>query len=174
MGSIEFLQAEIGGLATAVAHHQHSNLIGAGSTGPSDTASSAGRPWQVALSLERLQEKGFVGFDNSAFVRGPMSGCLLQEAVTPEEGRVLVDLTAPGCASHTHAVDQGLAVAQPLFALAQARQGRAAQRVAGSAAGVTSVTRQTMAPSPWVQAITGSLTMRTGYWSLGDRAQLPA
>ena len=118
MGSIEFLQAEISGLATAVAHHQDSNLIGAGSPGPSDTAPSAGRPRQVALSLERLKEKGFVGFDNPALMRGPMPGYLLQEAVTPEEGRVLVDLTAAGCASHTDAVDQGLAVAQPLFALA--------------------------------------------------------
>lgn len=92
-------------MSTAVADHEHSNLIGAGSTDPSGTASSASRPWQMALSLERLQEKGFVGFDNSAFVRGPMSGRLLQKAVTPKEGRVLVDLTAPGCTSHTHAVN---------------------------------------------------------------------
>ena len=118
MGRIEFLQAEISGLTTAVAHHPYRNLIGAGSSGPSDPTPSAGRSWQVALSLERRQEKGFVGFDNPAFVRGPMPGYLLSETVTPAEGRVLVDLTASGCASHTDAVDQGLAVAQPLFALA--------------------------------------------------------
>lgn len=148
MGRIELVQAEIGRLTTAVAHHQHGNLIAAGAPGPSDTAPSAGWPWQVALSLERLQEKDLVGFDNPAFVRGPMPGSLLQKAVRPEKGHVLVDPAAAGGGPHAYAIDRGLRITQPLLTLAQSRQGRTAQRIADSAAGVTSVARQTMAPPP--------------------------
>lgn len=104
MGRIKLLQAEVGSLATAVADHQNGNLIGAGAPGPSNAAPSASWPRQVTLPFERLQEEGFVGFDNAAFVRGPMPGCLLKNAVTPEEGRVLVDPAATGCGSHIDAV----------------------------------------------------------------------
>jgi hypothetical protein len=43
----------------------------------------------VVLPLERLQEQGFIGFNDSAFARGLVLGSLLQKAMTPEDGCVL-------------------------------------------------------------------------------------
>ena len=38
MRGVEFLQAEVGRLTAAIAHHQNGDLIGAGSSGSSDAA----------------------------------------------------------------------------------------------------------------------------------------
>ena len=100
-----FLQAKVGRLTAAVADHQNGDLIGAGSSGPSDVSASASRSRQAALSLERFKEEGLIGFDNAAFAQGPMLGRLLQKAVAPEKGRVLADATSLGCLAHTPTVE---------------------------------------------------------------------
>ena len=123
----ELGQAKVGRLTTTVTDDQNGDLIGAGTSSSPDAPASASWPRQMALSLERFQEEGFVGFDNPAFVRGPMLGDLLQKPVTPEEGGVLVDPTTPGGGSYAYPVDQRLTIAQPLLTLAQPRQWRAAK-----------------------------------------------
>ena len=91
-----FLQAKVGRLTAAVAYHQNGDLIEAGSSGPSDASASASQSRQAALFLERFEEEGFIGLDNAAFAQGPMFGGLLQKAVAPEKGRVLVDSATLG------------------------------------------------------------------------------
>ena len=118
MGCVESLQAKIGGLTTTIADHQDGNLIGTGPTGSADASAPTRRPWQMALSLERLQEERFVGFNDAAFARCTMSGGLLQETMAPEKRRVFVDPAAAGGGTYAHPIDQGLGMAQPLVALA--------------------------------------------------------
>ena len=151
---------EAGDPVFLVAHHHHRNLVLAGSTRGPDTAAPARRPQQAALSLEGLQEKGLIGFDNAALARIAMAGNGTQKAVPPQEGRVLVDAANPRGLPERQTINQGLGLSLPAIGFAQIRKGGACQGIAGAATRAASVTPQASTPAPRGEFRCGRLAMR--------------
>lgn len=160
MRGVELVQLEVGGVPFTVAHHHHRDLVFARSTRGPSTAAPASRPRQAALPFERLQEKGFIGFDDAALTRIAMPGNGAKKAVPPQEGRVLVDAANPCGLSEREAINQGLGVGLPAIGFAQMRQGAACQCIAGAATRAASVTPQASTPAPRGQFRCGRLAMR--------------
>ena len=63
MRGIEFFQLKVGRVSFAIAHHHHRDLFRPRATRAANTAASASRPGQAALSLERRQKEGFARFE---------------------------------------------------------------------------------------------------------------
>ena len=82
-------------MSVTVPHH-HRNVIFAVSARRPDTAPLAGRPWQLTLPLERLQQEGFIRFHDAVFTRITKPGNGLKKAMTPQKSGVLADAAA-GC-----------------------------------------------------------------------------
>ena len=81
---------------------------------------------------------------------GPVPGRIVQEAMAPPKGGVLVDLATTGCLAQANALNQEFRIAGPLFALAQMRQCRAGQGVEGSAAILATVALEAVTLTPGV------------------------
>ena len=101
----------------------------------------ARRTRQVALSLVRVQEIGFIRFHDALQARRLDLGREGEKPVAPAEGGVLVKATAVGGPAHGVAVKEGLGVLTPALPMPQMRQRRLGERVEGLAAGGAAIPR---------------------------------
>ncbi|MNZ63229.1 hypothetical protein D3C78_813730 [compost metagenome] len=151
MRSIEFLQVEVRMPPTSVTHNQHRDLLGGKAAAACRAAALAGWTRQLALALERFQEKGLVSLDDPGLVLRTMLGNETKKAVAPTKGRVLVHVTVGGRIAHCQAPGQRLGITSPELTMAQTCHWRTGQGITGTPAGPASVARQTMAGAPGPQ-----------------------
>ena len=123
MPGVEFIQFEIGGVSFAVSNHHHRNLVLARPPGCADAAPFTRWPRQVALAFEGFEKEGLIDLDEACFMRITMLGDHAQEAMPPQEGRVLADATALRRGPDTESLDQRLGIVQPAICLARCARG---------------------------------------------------
>jgi len=169
---IEFLQLEVGLLATAISYHQHRDLLGRHSPSFGTSTALTRRSGQLALALEGLQEESFIRFDNVRGVLGLVIGNPRKKPVLPQESRVLTDAAMDCGLAYAQALDQRLCIVLPKMAFSQSRHGGARQGITGFAANLAAVSRQVTTGAPWTQL--SGLTIWAVAWGFDCILREPA
>ena len=103
-------------------------------------------------ALVALQKEGFVGFDNARERFVLLVTRRLQPAVSPAEGRGVVDAAFRGGFADAQPIPQRLAVGRPCLPMAQSGQRRAGQRVEGLATALAAEPLNAQALSPLLES----------------------
>ena len=106
-------------VACTVLYYHHRDVIWPGSTSSTFTTAMTWWTRQSPLSLERFKEEGLINLNDTLFPCGLMTCHGTQEAVTPEEGGVFADPTAPRCLADGQPFNEGLRVLFPALCFAQ-------------------------------------------------------
>ena len=148
-GGVEAGEDGVEGGAAAVASHHDPNLLVREAALGGLAAAATGGPGQTApATLEGLEDKGLIGFDDPRKALGLVVIERGEKSMSPPEGGARVDLASLGRLGEALPLDEGSPLIEPAVLVVQAGDWRCCERIEGLATLSAAVARQAPRAAP--------------------------